>query len=280
MVNKQLRCVCGGIVIGIGGLFGQAKADTLSHWTFDTLANGGTVVEDEVGSVDGAVVGNVQLVPSGAGIGAADYGNAVSFGTSGDLLDLGEPSSFDLGKGAFTVAGWARPNADNSASSWRFILEAGTHNIGGFNVYVGPSHRSYRGKIAIDVKGNGADNIGVMSDDRIDDGEWHWFAAVSDGATVSLYVDGVKQGGSASYGAATTASTPSGVSANIGHNFDGEIDHLALFDNALDGTLDGSNTLTGGALYDLWQAQVPEPSTLGLLGAGALIFVRKRRARA
>ncbi len=249
----------------------SAQAAVLSEWNFDSLT-GGTTVEDQAGSNDLVVTGSVSLASSGAGL-SGGFGNAAQFGnTSGDYL-LGPTDALGFGSSAFTVAGWIAPNSGNAASLYRMVVENGSHNNGGYNVWIGPSNKSWRGKVGFDIKGT--TNVTIQSNARIDDDNWHWFAVVSDGSTASMYVDGVKQTATASL-AGTTATPPSGFAFSVGDGFDGSIDQLTIQSTALTGSIDGNSVLTGGDLYNLWQQTVPEPASSILLGAGGLLLLRRR----
>ncbi|MCC6682270.1 MAG: hypothetical protein IT445_15315 [Phycisphaeraceae bacterium] len=255
LIRWSFLCIVAGLLVVSLSPTAQGQ---ISLWDFESLS-GGTTLPDQIGSVDGTVNGAVSLVPSGAGVSGLGFGNAGALGsTSGDLIDLGDVASFDFGTSAFSVAGWVRPNSGSSNNLYRFVLENGVHNQGGFNVVLGRSGASFRGKLILDVKG--PTNISVFSDTRIDDDNWHWFAVVSDGATATMYVDGVLQLDSKSV-AGTTATAPSGSNANIGHQLDGDVDQLAVYNSALTGTLDGgaSGTLISGPLYDLWQQSFLQP---------------------
>lgn len=282
MVTYLIKRVA--LVLSAAVFFSTASslnATTIGLWTFDSLA-GGTVVEDQVGSNDLTVNNSVSLIPSTAGILGTGFGNAGLFGdTNNDSLN-GATDSYAFGTSAFSYTGWV--NVVNQQTSgtgnalYRYVVENGKHNVGGVNLLIGPTNKSFRGKLGFDVKGNGANNLTVFSDTRIDDSNWHWFAAVTDGSAMSLYVDGVLQGGSASYGAATTATPNPGRIFKVGKALDGSVDQLAVHNTALTGVLDGNNTLISGELYDLWQQQqIPEPSSFVLMmGLGTMTLLRRR----
>ncbi|MCC6682269.1 MAG: LamG domain-containing protein [Phycisphaeraceae bacterium] len=268
-IIQQKTGVLAAIVLGLAGI--SAQAAVLAEWNFDSLA-GGTTVEDQVAGTDLVVTGSVSLVASGAGPGGG-FGNAAQVGnSSGDYL-LGPTDALGFGSSAFTVAGWIAPNSGNAASLYRMVVENGSHNNGGYNVWIGPSNKSWRGKLGFDLKGS--TNITVQSNARIDDNNWHWFAVVSDGSTASMYVDGVKQTATAAV-TGTTATPPSGFAFSVGDGFDGDLDQITIHSTALTGTIDGSSMLTGGELYDLWQQSIPEPTGLALLSIGGLLALKRR----
>ena len=108
----------------------------------------------------------------------------------------------------------------------------------------------------------------------VDDG-WHMMTVSATlGGTANFYIDGALVG-SGSVGGSSLAGD--GAFLSVGNNcdgsgcpgndLDGRIDELAVFDTAL----------TGPQIQGLYDAAIPEPATLGLLGLGSLAFLRRRR---
>ncbi len=261
-----------------------ARAGVIAEWNFDALA-GGTTLEDQVGAIDGTQSGvGVSVVTSGAGIGGATgFDNAYDFiGNSNSVyVNMGTTATTspisNLGTSAFTIAGWFDADERNSAGNYRYIFSNLGAN-GGFIVHLGtPGTASSRGKLLVQV-GAGAGAVSVQSAGRFDltadSQQWHWFAATSDGSTLKVFVDGTLIG-SAAYNGSTTATPDAGSTSLIGRAFDGRIDQITVWNQQLDGTLDGNNTLTSGDLYDLWHESIPEPASLGLLSLGGLMLLRR-----
>jgi hypothetical protein len=261
------------------------EAGEVARWDFDDLV-GGTTLEDLVGTIDGVQGGvGVSVTASGAGVpGATGFNNAYDFdGNSNSVyVNMGTTTTTsaisNFGAGAFSIAGWFDADERNSGSSnYRWIL-GNIGASGGFVVHLGrPTTASSRGKLHVQI-GGGADQITFQSADRYDlTGDllqWHWFAATSDGSTLTVYVDGTRLG-SVPYLPGTTATPDVGSTALLGRAFDGRIDQLSIWDHQLGGTLNG-NDLTGGELYDLWQQSVPEPASVALLAIGGLVCLPRR----
>ncbi|MCC7350050.1 MAG: LamG domain-containing protein [Phycisphaerales bacterium] len=137
------------------------------------------------------------------------------------------------------------------------------------------------------VQNNGAAYKEVSSTDALTANTWHHVAAVGtfsertgqdlvDFTDVQLFVDYVATGSSVRFFGPTSSGSSgnsgpnfatSTANYNIGANnpFSGLIDELRIYDSPLMTT-------------QMLQAVVPEPASLGLLGLGGLLLVRRRKA--
>ncbi len=249
------------------GTAGTVLADAVAQWNFDAM--NASTLEDQVGTIDGAVTASVDLVASGAGVsGATGFGNAYDFlgNSNGVYANMGTTATTgaisNFGTGAFSITGWFDADERNSAGNYRYIF-SNLGNNGGFIVHLGtPGTASSRGKLHVQVGGALADPVSFQSASRYDltadSQQWHWFAAVSTGSSFSVYVDGALLG-TAAYLTNTTASPDAGSTSLIGRAFDGRIDQLTVWNSALSVTLDGGNHITGGELYDVWNESPRHP---------------------
>ena len=252
----------------------SAQAALTTYWDFNETS--GAVLNDVIGSSDGTLQ---EGFAPGFGpthvAGRAGAGNALNFnpdnGDPGFIIDSvsitpNPIDALDFGTGALTFTGWFRATGLplEGLNQNAVFFNDSVHGFGGITAQLfrinTPIPSGNTGKLIIDIKGTGGDNIFVRSNVPLNDGNWHWYAMVAQGGAgglVNLYVDGLLQNISATYGAGTTASPVDNVfigSRNPNSNyFVGDLDDMAFFDTALTGTLDQVGNLTGGDLFTLWQ---------------------------
>ena len=263
---------------------GTVNATMVAHYDFNETA--GTTLNDSAGSAHGTTT-DVSFVASGAGVTPGSLGNAGEFNGTTSVVDFGEPASFDLGTGDFTITGWFKmpTNTVTGVFGNKPVFQNIDYAGGGWVFEIGRADRSYAGEIFFTVGGGSGSVFGqtqLFSDGRVDDNSWHWVAVTNSGGALSMYIDGVLQvdGGNLVSGT-STATSPSGILAQFAARgaaqalFDGSLDEWRIYDEALAGSLDGNNTLAGGALYDVWQLPEPASVVVMLTGAGGVLARRR-----
>ncbi len=241
---------------------GSARGTLVAHYEFNETS--GTTVSDSAGSNDGTAT-DLTFAASGAGVGGADLGNAGVFNGYSSEVSLGEPEALDLGTGDFTIAGWFKmpTNQEEGVYGNRPVFQNISYAGGGFVFEVGRNDRSYAGEIFFTVGGGPSSDFNqtqVFSDGRVDDDQWHWVAVTNTGGNTNMYIDGLLQVDTgALVDGISTATSPEGIIAQFGARgfaqqpYEGSLDDWRVYDESLSVTLDGSNYLIGGDLYDVWQ---------------------------
>lgn len=285
------------IALTVASLFtfaAASRAATLvAHYDFNESA--GPTLNDSAGADANGTTANVTFSASGAGVGAAvgTFGNAGTFdGTSSDVnFGANPPADFNLGTGDFTITGWFKTDTIVVNTEESLFSSANTSSAGGgFDINIRRADRSNRGTVFFTLYGGGNSAVfgltQVFSDVRLDDNAWHWIAITAASGTdgIRMYVDGVLQADTGTKQAGSTGTAPSGTVARFGASssgslrYPGQLDEWRIYTGLASSTVDGSNVLTGGELYDIWRQNVPEPASLGLLGLGGLVmFVRRGR---
>jgi hypothetical protein len=253
----------------------NSGATMVVNWNFNQETGSGALLDATSPATDVAATGSVPFVLSGAGQPGHELGQAADLLTSSQYFQTTTHSELDFGTGDFTISGWLRAPQTTYASDQGFIIQNAGSTTTGYYLFLGKPSASYKNKLNFQVKGGTSPMI--SSDAVIADDQWHWFAVVAKSSTMTMYVDGVLQAATASYGAGTSATSPAGTAYRIGRFYDGYLDEMQAYDAALN--LDAvyaedGKTLTSGSLYELWQ--VPEPATICMLGFGLLTLIRKK----
>ncbi|MCC6681003.1 MAG: hypothetical protein IT445_08890 [Phycisphaeraceae bacterium] len=259
-------------LVSIGALItslmvGSAHAVLVTQWNFDD-----DTFNDQIGTLDGTVEGTVTIVAAGTNQFGVDMGKAMLGGAIPDVdfVNMGDLNTLGV-TGSFSFTAWLKldPLPTNNAISaewWdsRSTLP-GDGNYGGFLGTVrrgddlGNGGKPYVNMRDIAING---DKL-LKPEQRIDDGEWHFISVVHDSTLQKskVYLDGVYHVRSDLYESGprnlsqTGPSGEGGKDLRLGDGFGavgGMIDDVRIYDHALSVTIDGSNMLTAGELYDIW----------------------------
>ncbi len=251
-----------------------ANADTtpVLNYHFDNDAGvgesyvvGGTVHDYSGNGNDGQLIdppGAPTWIENGVAGGAFDFtGDGVS---NGQGIYVPHADSLNPGSGDFSLALWilTRDNYDGD------VLRKGStaNSSTWYKIELSPSVAN--NKLSLNFKTDGT-NATINSTQVYDDSQWHFVVAQRNGDLAELWIDGMLD---------KTAAI-SGSISNIGDLGIGCKD--TMNDDFLNGSLDELSiymrALTGEEIQQMYSS-IPEPATLGLLGFGALSFLRRRRS--
>jgi hypothetical protein len=264
---------------------------------FGAAAQAATI-SSNTGSLGSAADGtNADTVTTGPGaVSAGGDESAVYTGAAGSNTIVPYHSAINPPSGSpFTVEFWARPTAsDNDDAPLSNRISAGDRSGWVFfqrAAGTGWNFRMYNGVGG----GLGWDLTGGTS--NLD--EWSHVVTTWDGDSAELFVNGVSvdtendPGASGVYNASNAANFII-ASSDSGSPFTGSVDEAAFYATALSpaqilahftaatsGTPDAYHSLvrSNGALLQLTNNVIPEPSAIALLSAGAALLLRRRTAR-
>ena len=155
--------------------FAYADDSLLVYLPFDD-DSGDDVTEN---GNNGEYVGNVKK-------GEGKFGSGVELDGS-SYVDILWSESIDVADGDFSIEIWFKyeQEATNGVLVWCFDVESGPHAQAWFRTEPGSSR--IRGLIN---DGTGAPSVIVVTTDPFNDNAWHHMAAVRDGNSLKMYIDG------------------------------------------------------------------------------------------
>jgi len=199
-------------------------AGMVSYWKLDE--NIGTTAYDYLGTYDGTNNGATINQPG-------QVGTAYSFDGVDDYVDMGDIGELNS-VSTFTIVGWIN-HTDNTATDRVFDkIKDGNNDI---------SIAPYWGRIYFEI-GNGGNTYAYWNgySSTIPSGQWYHLAAVFDGSGATntdrakIYVNGVERSLTFSGSIPSSTADLSGYSFSLSRpsdDFDGVMDEVAIFNNAL-----------------------------------------------
>jgi hypothetical protein len=155
---------------------------------------------------------------------AGVFGNAFTF-DGDDYLTLENEPAYDFSQ--LTIALWIKVDPGDFTKVWQAIVNKGDSSW--------RLHRySTTGRVSFDT--NGLSNTTLASVSSVDDGQWHHLAAVYDGATKYLYVDGVLENSIAVTGDLATNDYDVTIGTDLeiaNRQFQGMMDEVVILPEAI-----------------------------------------------
>lgn len=224
-----------------------SPAAMVEHLSFNEAH--GTVVHDSSGYGNDGTFQGASWIEGVAG-------SALAFDGEGGHVEIANSNSLNIQGNAITIAAWFKRSALNDDGAFvfknsQYCLAINDQGRLSFSLYT-PTWYSV-----------------VMNwPDRLMDTKWHLVAAVYDGATMAIYLDGTEIVSGANTGniQQQTSNIWVGSQSEGLNQFGGILDEVSIYDHALSGT----------ALA----AMIPEPTTLGLVVLGGIAALMRRRRRA
>ncbi len=243
-----------------------AHAAVLAHYSFDTDYSDSSGNARHGTLTDTGTTGNSGIVTT-----AGDHvfgGGAMNFSSDRDYVDIPE-ASFASGL-SYTIAFWARKTEGDTGDRAQWDMVIGDRNITNFFIALGdttgPTGLRWRGALTAGNTSNRQADFAVSKDY-----EWHHYAIVASGTTISLYLDGeFFQTATGRQTGFTLNTIGDAYTTAANFHFHGQIDEVWVFDEALDaGTVSNLHA---------FNSVIPEPSVLLISTAGLLTLLRRRRA--
>jgi len=242
---------------------GMIAQGALAYWGLDEGT--GTTTADDTGD---AFLGTLTNSPTWT---TGVDGDAVSFNGTNNSINMGNASSVNTLKPGLpiTIGAWVK--ITNTTGIQRIFSGDNADNITVFGGY----DLSISGGVLFCDYGDGggagpAHRRSKIGTTTLTAGTWYYLSAVIRGPTnMSLYVNGVDDGGTYSGTGGTMAYTSTTSKMGTGSTsnyFNGTLDDVSVYNNALSGVDVGATPTVGGGT--LASPAVGPPPTYGIGGSG------------
>lgn len=209
----------------------EVDASLVGHWTFDGPTISGTTVYDRSGA------GNNGTLTNGPTKTAGVFGQGLQFDGVDDYVTVLHSGSLGFNYGNdFSVYLWVKLPPTQVSTPY---IDTEILTKDGYPYALRVLNQTYgtvadRGKV-VALRWDGTNNPGIASNSQLNDNKWHQISFIKNGATLSLYVDGILNGTAVD---TTNQSATSEANLSIGsrqtdHNLQGTIDDVRIYNRAL-----------------------------------------------
>lgn len=266
------RAVVLGLVLAVAWTAaGNAAPTSVLTFHFDNVAGenytaGGVVLDSSGQGNNGqlfATPGVPTWLATGKFGGAFDFtGNGTTVGQS---ILVPHSVSLNPGSGDFAIALWIRTDHEYDGD----ILRKGSTGTGSTWYKLEHSPVPWNDKISLNFNTTGTDAT-INSSQAYNDGQWHFVVAQRAGIQAQLWIDAVLDGTAPVNGSiSNTANLAIGSKDTLDDDF---------LNSALDEVRIYSGALTADEIRTMYRpVPVPGAVFLGILGAGTVGYLRRRR---
>jgi hypothetical protein len=208
----------------------------IGHWKLDE--GSGTAVADASGNGRNGNLLNGTTWTTGR------LNGAVSLDGSNDYISL---PSIDVTGSAITIAAWVKFKSFPSGTDQRIVSKANSSAEAGHWWMLGQINNGAN-RLRFRLKAGGVTSTLIATSGNLSAEVWYHAAAVYDGSSMKLYLNGVQVGSLSKSGSLNTSSS---VAVNIGRNpdayglFSGAVDDVRIYSRALTAT-EISSVMNGG----------------------------------
>ncbi|HAU36777.1 MAG TPA: hypothetical protein DCX07_03555 [Phycisphaerales bacterium] len=277
MMTKSLMATLAGVCVLLA-LSGAAQAVLLGRYSFEAGPDASWYFENTASSP--GTMDALSKYVNGANSVVTGQGPVLTTNSATDhyvTLDGNDfiiaPDAFLDGASAWTLSVWF--NATTNGMKMLGSTDA-AHGNDGFALELATDSGKV-GRVRYAQRTGASWSSAIFSDSAMNDGQWHHVIITYNGTNYWMYVDGVKQAGSAADTAGTTNTLTDGkvLIGSYGVNatadkWIGGLDEIRIYNNAF-------TDADALALYNATRI-IPEPTTMALLGVGAIgLMLRRRR---
>ncbi len=232
----------------------EPRADgAQAQWRLGEPAGSRTFFDSLNANAGAALGGGLSFAQTGALDG--DANTAASFNGTDDYLDLGDRFDF-AGTSSFTAEAWINRGTANEAGGLRRIFDKvnAVSPTDGWRVSIVPaSDAANAQKIRFERRGSAQSSVDSAT--RTVAGRWYHVAVSYNGASMSVYVNGVLESSTASSASIGDTANPLrlawGPQAGSAEHYGGTIDEAAIYNTALSATRIADHYIAGRSYRDV-----------------------------